>query len=56
MDPKAPLKGPEVRINTTCRIDDGQGSSCGKGELEVPVYTPGTRAALEGATLKRVGP
>lgn len=56
MDPKAPLRGPEVRINTTCRIDDEQGSSCGKAELEVPVYTPGTRAALEGATLKRVGP
>jgi hypothetical protein len=56
MDPKAPLKGPEVRINTTCRIDDGQGSSCGKGELKVPVYTLGTRAALGGATLKRIGP
>lgn len=56
VDPKAPLKGPEVRINTTCRIDDGQGSSCSKAELEVPVYTSGTRIALEGATLKRVGP
>jgi hypothetical protein len=52
MDPKAPLRGPEVRINTTCRIGDEQGSGCGKAELEVPVYTPGTRAALEGATLK----
>jgi hypothetical protein len=56
MDPKAPLRGPEVRISTTCRIGDEQGSGCGKAELEIPVYTPGTRAALEGATLRRTGP
>jgi hypothetical protein len=55
MDPRASLRGPEVRINTTCRISDEQGSGCRKAELEVPVYTPGTRAALEGATLKRTG-
>lgn len=54
MDPKAPLKGPEVRINTTCRIDDEQGPSCDSAELEVPVDTPGTRTALEGATLKKI--
>ncbi|MPZ70446.1 MAG: hypothetical protein GEU71_13100 [Actinobacteria bacterium] len=56
MDPSAPLRGPEVRINTTCRIGHEQGSACEKAELEVPVYTPGTKAALERATLTRVGP
>jgi hypothetical protein len=56
MDPKAPLRGPEVRINTTCGIGYEQGSDCGKAKLDVPVYTPGTRAALEGAILKRTGP
>jgi hypothetical protein len=56
MDPKAPLRGPEVRINTTCRISDEPGEGCGKAELEIPVYTPGMRAALKAATLKRTEP
>jgi hypothetical protein len=55
MDPSAPDRGPEVRINTNCRIDDEQGSMCRNAELQVPAYTPGTRSAIEGATLTRVG-
>jgi hypothetical protein len=53
MDASAPLRRPEVRINTTCRIEN-QDSSCQEAELEIPTFTPGTRDAFEGATLVRV--
>jgi hypothetical protein len=55
MDPQAPLRGPEVRINTNCRIGQEAKPDC-QAELEVPVYTPGTSHALKGASLIRLAP
>jgi hypothetical protein len=56
MDPEAPLQGPEVRLNATCRVGQDSGADCKEAELEVPVSTPGTGRALEGATISRLGP
>jgi hypothetical protein len=56
MDPEAPLQGPEVRLNATCRVGQDLGADCTAAELEVPVYTAGTQRALTGATIKRLGP
>jgi hypothetical protein len=56
MDPEAPLQGPEVRLNAPCRVGQDSGADCTEAELEGPVYTPGTQRALQGATIRRLGP
>ncbi|MGH2734309.1 MAG: hypothetical protein ACRDKZ_01915, partial [Actinomycetota bacterium] len=52
-DPAAPLRGPEVRINTLCTVGHEPGARCAEAELEVPIYTPGTERALRDATVGR---
>jgi len=56
MDPKAPPTGPEVRLNSTCRVGHDFVADCERVELEVPVYTPGTKRALQEATIVRIEP
>jgi hypothetical protein len=56
IDPQAPMRGPEVRLNAACRVGKDETADCTKVELEVPVYTPGTEEALRGATIRRLGP
>lgn len=55
MDPEAPLQGPEVRLNANCRVGQDLGADCKEAEVEVPVSTPDTGRALEGATISRLG-
>ena len=54
IDPQAPMRGPEVRMNATCRVGQDPTADCDEVELEVPAYTPGTEGALLGATIRRL--
>jgi hypothetical protein len=54
IDPQAPMKGPEVRLDGACRVGHDPGADCDDARLEVPVFTPGTELALRGATVKMV--
>jgi hypothetical protein len=56
IDPQAPLRDPEVRLNAACRVGQDPQPSCEDVQLEVPVYTPGTEEALRGSTIKRIEP
>lgn len=56
VDPEAPLRDPEVRLNAACRVGHDPAADCMDAELEVPVYTAGTQRALQGATVSRLEP
>ncbi len=56
IDPEAPLQGPEVRLNAICRVGHDPGADCQEAGLEVPVSTPGTQRAMQGAAVRRIGP
>jgi hypothetical protein len=55
-DPADPLRGPQIRLASSCRaIDPSEESRCSKITLQGPILTHATRKAVELATVRRVG-